>query len=501
MGTCISNTVSCSRVLKETSQVLEAQSQSHDGTDISHDLDSGAKSFLSRSDNGLIAYLGGTDILYGTRPASCPFRVYYIPEASTISLIPQSSPGVHLDPLAFSGMNYSWTPVGSIRAVRDLRQLHSKDASKAQDITNREAPFQPGYVLKLQSASDSLFDYLLASDHQKCDGPFADALPPVVIARQLSQLSSWWPVLGNPCCTSQRVDEESDSDQLPSPSSDSKTGRTVSRTKERLLEALGDSSCTPLSSTVFSVMVEEKDPQEPPSSSESAPHCEAEANPMLPSRKIPGAQEPKEPQESLEYHRAMSSSELTTEDEDGSLTDPPSSHSSTRRDRALEQLRQHAQRHQQQLVPMPVPLPCRAPMIASYGLGTCVLSRSSYNASNHSHVMEDCLTKMVCGLCWKTMHMEQHASLLPCGHLFHSNCVTPQSTWPPPAPASPPDFFQSNNNPDTQLPSDPTSASSSEASSPILAEHHPEVGSSEVLPEQQVSKAIPDCPLCWHAKS
>eukprot|EP00667_Euglena_gracilis_P019071 EG_transcript_20359 len=165
-------------------------------------------------------------------------QVYYIPEASVIALAPPF-PGTAMDLLrpagapAISGVSRvsrdpywwvspDWLPpavpesgqgsqaslhadVSSSSALRlasspraqcaDLAPWqadggsakgHGPDGHRARGGVAAKRPAEPVarrepcYLLKLQSASDSLFDYLLASDHQRCSVPLdaiAVALP------------------------------------------------------------------------------------------------------------------------------------------------------------------------------------------------------------------------------------------------------------------------------------------------------------------------------------
>eukprot|EP01012_Entosiphon_sulcatum_P049773 TRINITY_DN6846_c0_g1_i4.p1 TRINITY_DN6846_c0_g1~~TRINITY_DN6846_c0_g1_i4.p1 ORF type:complete len:584 (+),score=34.79 TRINITY_DN6846_c0_g1_i4:683-2434(+) len=92
---------------------------------------------------------------------------------------------------------------------------------------------------------------------------------------------------------------------------------------------------------------------------------------------------------------------------------PPAARPLSPRSQFYQKLREHARRHEQQLIADVTPL------------------RSHWNAHGNffgaSSDRDPSRNKLVCGLCWKLMHVEQHAAVLPCGHIFHTNCICPHS--------------------------------------------------------------------------
>eukprot|EP00667_Euglena_gracilis_P006112 EG_transcript_6157 len=101
--------------------------------------------------------------------------------------------------------------------------------------------------------------------------------------------------------------------------------------------------------------------------------------------------------------------------------------------RLLSHLAEHARRHEQQLMPA-APVPGGTTTLSgpgSVGYGHAPSDHSSLAYSTFATAAEGpTYNKMVCGICWRMMHVEQHASLLPCGHVFHTQCMTTPAPGP-----------------------------------------------------------------------
>eukprot|EP01004_Peranema_trichophorum_P002360 NODE_1425_length_1964_cov_50.329169_g1206_i0.p1 GENE.NODE_1425_length_1964_cov_50.329169_g1206_i0~~NODE_1425_length_1964_cov_50.329169_g1206_i0.p1 ORF type:complete len:479 (+),score=85.30 NODE_1425_length_1964_cov_50.329169_g1206_i0:64-1500(+) len=311
------------------------------------------------------------NVICTTNQSQGLFRVYYIPESSIISLIPHQ---------------------GVLMSIREQNTLRWPVVPKDYPIPTAQAP---SYFIKLQSASESLFDYLLASDHQKCNQPHETMLALVPVVLTLPEDNNKTP------------DQKEVIYPVETPRSFGK------RSHKHLLETLAEAGFG---------NVQTRSEQN-------------EAN--LTVKGIP--------------YKPLNTGEVV-----GSPR-PSSPHT-----RTLARLRVHAQRHEQQLVPAPPfsnPLGGQGGNLSVWRDGSSVISRSSaYQAYaiTSQGGSEGVRTKMVCGLCWKMMHVEQHASVLPCGHVFHTQCISP----------SPMSHSIPNNTEQEQVVMEPNQASSTIVISP-----------------------------------